>query len=100
MAVKLILALAAILTVAGCAAPSLPKLTALKMPAMHDPEPTSGDPLTFCPKDDPCRKVANRRQYFDQRDNRYYYFDQTQGRYYWENGQARFLDGGSPTHAP
>jgi hypothetical protein len=48
------------------------------------------DPLTTCPKKDPCDKVANRRQYYDQRVARYYYFDTRAGRYYWENGQPRF----------
>ena len=58
----------------------------------HKPEPTVlvGDPLTTCPKDDPCSKIANRRQNFDQHENRYYYFDPATGRYYWENGQLRF----------
>ena len=65
----------------------------------HKPEPripAGADPLTTCPKDDPCSKIANRRQYFDQRENRYYYFDQKTGRYYWENGEARFVEPGDP----
>ena len=48
------------------------------------------DPLTACPKVDPCDKVANRRQYYDLRVARFYYFDTRAGRYYWENGQPRF----------
>ena len=59
----------------------------------HKPEPAvpkGADPLTACPKTDPCNKIANRRQYFSQHDNRYYYFDPATGRYYWENGQPRF----------
>jgi hypothetical protein len=59
----------------------------------HKPEPAvpkGADPLIACPKDNPCSKIANRRQYFSQHDNRYYYFDRATGRYYWENGQPRF----------
>ena len=56
----------------------------------HPPPPDVGNPLTTCPKDDPCSKIKNRRQLFDQHANRYYYFDQTTGRYYWENGEPRF----------
>lgn len=48
------------------------------------------DRLTTCLKTDPCDKVANRRQYYDQRVARYYYFDTKTGRYYWENGALRF----------
>lgn len=50
------------------------------------------DPLTTCPDKDPCHKIANRRQYYDQRVARYYYFDTKTGRYYWENGAPRFPD--------
>jgi|GEM_PF-2817710 hypothetical protein len=59
----------------------------------HKPEPpiaAGADPRTTCPKDNPCSKIANRRQYFNQHENRYYYFDQVTGRYYWENGEPRF----------
>lgn len=59
----------------------------------HKPEPAvpkNADPLITCPKDDPCSKIKNRRQYFDQRADRYYYFDTATGRYYWENGEPRF----------
>ena len=56
-----------------------------------DPE-TKLDPMTTCLKTNPCSKVANRRQYYDQRVARYYYFDTRTGRYYWENGQPRFPD--------
>jgi hypothetical protein len=52
--------------------------------------PKGADPLTACPKTDPCSKIANRRQYFDQHENRYYYFDTATGRFYWENGEPRF----------
>ena len=67
---------------AGCG--GLPRLTPAK------PATVAGDPLTTCPKTDPCSKIANRRQYYDQRVVRYYYFDTNTGRYYWENGQPRF----------
>lgn len=48
------------------------------------------DPLTSCPKTDPCAKIGNRRQNYDLRVARYYYFDTRTGRYYWENGQPKF----------
>jgi hypothetical protein len=66
----------------------------------HKPDPlipAGADPKTFCPKTDPCNKIANRRQYFNQRENRYYYYDQTLGRYFWENGQPRFAEPGDPS---
>ncbi|HUO23956.1 MAG TPA: hypothetical protein VMU59_15685 [Caulobacteraceae bacterium] len=73
--------LAAALTLGGCA---------FWHHKSEPPIPPGADPRTTCPKDNPCSKIANRRQYFNQRENRYYYFDQTTGRYFWENGEARF----------
>ena len=70
----------AMLGLAGCA----------MGPHRSAPKTEAGDPLTTCPQADPCSKIANRRQYYDQRVVRYYYFDTVTGRYYWENGEPRF----------
>jgi hypothetical protein len=79
MRLKPIAAAWALLALAGCAHHAKAK-----------PEPLN--PLTVCPKDNPCNAVSNRRQYYDLRVARYYYFDTTKGRYYWENGEPRFPD--------
>jgi hypothetical protein len=86
----------AVLALGGCAV-HMPSLS-----MAEKPEVVVGDPQVFCPKANPCSKVANRRQYFDQRANRYYYFDQTLGRYFWENGQPRFqgTEPANPDDAP
>ena len=81
MKLKSVLAGMAFLALAGCLGhgPKVDPMTKL-------------DPMTTCLKANPCFKVANRRQYYDQRVARYYYFDTRTGRYYWENGQPRFPD--------
>jgi hypothetical protein len=77
MRLKAVAAGLAVIALAGCA---------------HHPkdEPPAPNPLTSCPKGNPCEKVSNRRQYYDLRVARYYYFDTNTGRYYWENGEPRF----------
>jgi hypothetical protein len=88
MKVKCIGAVALVLCLSGCFAPRHPDMGQLAGGTVG--QSIASRSLTICPKGNPCEQIANRRQYYDEREARYYYFDRNLGRYYWENGDARF----------